>query len=132
MAAGAFDAGSRRGGSVAGRPHPANRPLRIFFQRRWTARPTPRRRCLCFRWVRRRKWRDRSCAVMYPDPGAARMNVSMQLTLLLAALLASPTLPSDPRLSTVRADLTQVVDQTYRAGLPADMLVAKIQEGLAK
>jgi hypothetical protein len=60
------------------------------------------------------------------------MNVSMQLTLLLAALLASPTLPSDPRLSTVRADLSQVVDQTYQAGLPADMLVAKIQEGLAK
>ena len=69
---------------------------------------------------------------MYPDPGAARMIVSMQLTLLLAALLASPTLPSDPRLSSVRADLTQVVDQTYRAGLPADMLVAKVQEGLAK
>src|SRR5262245_14922301 len=69
---------------------------------------------------------------MYPDPGAARMIVSMQLTLLLAALLASPTLPSDPRLSTVRADLSQVVDQTYQAGLPADLLVAKIQEGLAK
>jgi hypothetical protein len=69
---------------------------------------------------------------MYPDPGAGRIIVSMQLTLLFAALLAAPTLPSDPRLEPVRAELAQVVDQTTTAGLPSDMLVAKVQEGLAK
>jgi len=69
---------------------------------------------------------------MYPDPNASRIIVSMQLTLLFAALLAAPTLPSDPRLEPVRAELTQVVDQTTQAGLPADVLVAKVQEGLAK
>jgi hypothetical protein len=69
---------------------------------------------------------------MYPDPNASRSIVSMQLTLLLTALLASPTLPSDPRLEPVRAELTQVLDQTSQAGLPADVLVAKVQEGLAK
>jgi hypothetical protein len=69
---------------------------------------------------------------MYPDPGASRIIVTMQLTLLLVALLAAPTLPSDPRLEPVRAELTQVLDQTTQAGLPADVLVAKVQEGLAK
>ena len=69
---------------------------------------------------------------MYPDPGASRIIVSMQLTLLLLAILAAPTLPSDPRLEPVRAELAQVVDQTSQAGLPADVLVAKVQEGLAK
>src|SRR5215470_17386733 len=69
---------------------------------------------------------------MYPDPGASRIIVTMQLTLLFAALLAGATLPSDPRLEPVRAELTQVVDQTTAAGLPADVLVAKVQEGLAK
>jgi hypothetical protein len=69
---------------------------------------------------------------MYPDLVADRTIVTMQLTLLLATLLAAPTLPEDKRLEPVRVELAQVVDQSSQAGLPADVLVAKVQEGLAK
>jgi len=47
-------------------------------------------------------------------------------------LLATTTVPSDPRLATVRAELAQVVERAAQDGLPTDVLVAKIQEALAK
>src|SRR5438552_634273 len=41
-------------------------------------------------------------------------------------------LPTDVRLAPVRADLIQLVDQAAQSGLPAEALVSKVQEGLAK
>ena len=51
--------------------------------------------------------------------------------LALLALVA-PALPSDPRLGPVRAELAQIVEQAAQSELPAEALVVKVQEGLAK
>jgi hypothetical protein len=45
---------------------------------------------------------------------------------------ADPTLPSDARLEPVRPQLEATVSKTARAGLPAELLVSKVREGLAK
>jgi hypothetical protein len=53
----------------------------------------------------------------------------------LAALLfalASPGLPDDARLAAVRPRLEQLVERAAAAGLPTEMLVSKVREGLAK
>jgi len=49
------------------------------------------------------------------------------------AAAADPgSLPADPRLAPVRADLEKTVATAARDGLPADMIVSKVREGLAK
>ena len=55
-------------------------------------------------------------------------------SLLLAATTAAaePALPADPRLGPVRADLERTVSKVSHEGLPADMVVSKVREGLAK
>ena len=42
------------------------------------------------------------------------------------------SLPADPRLAPVRADLERTVATAARDGLPADMILSKVREGLAK
>src|SRR4051812_19030613 len=56
------------------------------------------------------------------------------LAALTAALLvmASPSLPDDGRLAEVRPQLQRLVDQASAAGLPVELLVSKVREGLAK
>jgi hypothetical protein len=58
-------------------------------------------------------------------------------TLVLALVTAAPAaarpvLPDDARLAAVRPRLEQLIDRLGGAGLPADMIVAKVREGLAK
>jgi hypothetical protein len=49
------------------------------------------------------------------------------------AAAADPgSLPADPRLAAVRADLEKTLATATRDGLPADMIASKIREGLAK
>ena len=60
------------------------------------------------------------------------MTVRMAPALVLVAACATASIPSDPRLAAVRADLARAVDSAERAGLLTDVLVAKIREGLAK
>lgn len=45
---------------------------------------------------------------------------------------AAPSLPEDARLAPVRQRLEETVGRAAAAGLPADVLVAKVREGLAK
>jgi hypothetical protein len=45
---------------------------------------------------------------------------------------AAPVLPEDGRLAPVRARLEQVVQRAEAGGLPTDMIVSKVREGLAK
>jgi hypothetical protein len=54
--------------------------------------------------------------------------------LALAAGSASPapSIPDDARLAPVRPRLEQLVEKTAAAGLPADVVVSKVREGLAK
>lgn len=49
-----------------------------------------------------------------------------------AASAAAPSVPEDARLASVRAELTAALDRTAAAGLPTELLVSKIREGLAK
>jgi hypothetical protein len=53
---------------------------------------------------------------------------------LLFVLAASgpATLPDDARLAPVRPRLEQLVDRAAGSGLPAEMIVSKVREGLAK
>lgn len=44
----------------------------------------------------------------------------------------SPTLPDDPRLGSARAELEALVASLAAAGLPAELVVTKTREGLAK
>ncbi len=44
----------------------------------------------------------------------------------------SPTLPDDPRLGSARAELEALVASLVAAGLPAELVVTKTREGLAK
>jgi hypothetical protein len=49
------------------------------------------------------------------------------------AAAADPgSLPADPRLAPVRADLEKTVATAARDGLPAEMILSKVREGLAK
>jgi hypothetical protein len=45
---------------------------------------------------------------------------------------AGTTLPDDVRLEPVRAKLQQIVERSDAAGLPTEMIVSKVREGLAK
>src|SRR5216110_248060 len=60
--------------------------------------------------------------------------LTLVLGLLLSAAEAAPpaTLPQDARLEPVRARLESLVARTNQAGLPADLVVSKVREGLAK
>jgi hypothetical protein len=46
--------------------------------------------------------------------------------------LAAPALPADPRLAPVRARVDELVTRAEQAGLPAEIIVSKVREGLAK
>lgn len=54
------------------------------------------------------------------------------VVMFVALWAAGPVVPEDPRLAVVRAHLQEVVDRTAAAGLPAEMIVGKVREGLAK
>src|SRR5579862_6766153 len=56
----------------------------------------------------------------------------MLLMLGLASAEAAPGLPGDARLAPVRAHLQDVIQRADAAGLPSDMIVSKVREGLAK
>src|SRR5205814_1081249 len=45
---------------------------------------------------------------------------------------AAATLPDSDRLAPVRSSLEKIVDQAARDGLPAELIVSKVREGLAK
>lgn len=72
-----------------------------------------------------------------PDPARAS-RVAWCAAAALAALLglAGPagaaTLPDNQRLDPVRPALEQTLDQAARDGLPAELIVTKVREGLAK
>ncbi len=68
-----------------------------------------------------------------------RENMAFRLAFLCAFLFAASaaaadpgTLPADPRLSPVRVELEKTVSSAARDGLPAEMIVSKVREGLAK
>lgn len=46
--------------------------------------------------------------------------------------MAAPVLPADPRLAPVRAQVDQTVSRAEQAGLPSEIIVSKVREGLAK
>jgi hypothetical protein len=50
----------------------------------------------------------------------------------IALAAAGPALPGDARLLPVRAELQTLVDHAAQVGLPAELLLSKVQEGLAK
>ena len=64
------------------------------------------------------------------------MKLTMTAIALLAmgqmALAAPPALPADGRLGPVRADIEAIVARTTEAGLPSEIIVSKVREGLAK
>ncbi|HEY0705840.1 MAG TPA: hypothetical protein VGG33_03540 [Polyangia bacterium] len=45
---------------------------------------------------------------------------------------AAPALPEDPRLEPVRARVEEMVTRAEQGGLPAEIIVSKVREGLAK
>ena len=58
-------------------------------------------------------------------------DLTLKLVLTLA-LAQGAALPADPRLDPVRPRLEQLVDRTAASGLPAELVVSKVREGLAK
>jgi hypothetical protein len=64
------------------------------------------------------------------------MRLVKMTTLALCAFshlaMAAPSLPTDPRLSPVRGRVEDVVTRADKAGLPTEILVSKVREGLAK
>jgi hypothetical protein len=61
------------------------------------------------------------------------VTIALAATLSLTAAAAEPTsLPADVRLDPVRQNVQQLVDRATAAGLPAEMIVSKVREGLAK
>jgi hypothetical protein len=54
------------------------------------------------------------------------------LVLLTLMVLVPPALPPDGRLGPARPQLQELVDRAAAAGLPAEVLVGKVREGLAK
>jgi hypothetical protein len=73
--------------------------------------------------VRRRYWQGTLTSMMA---------LVMTMVLGLASTEAAPTLPVDGRLEPARARLSELVRQAAADGLPADLIVIKVQEGLAK
>ena len=60
------------------------------------------------------------------------LTVLMGLFLGVAEAAPPAALPADARLESVRGHLETLIARTAEAGLPADMLVSKVREGLAK
>lgn len=61
------------------------------------------------------------------------LGAALILVLAPLALAAKPAgIPDHPALDTVRAKLQQSLDAVTRAGLPPEMVLSKIREGLAK
>jgi hypothetical protein len=56
----------------------------------------------------------------------------MVLLLAMASAEAAPGLPADARLDPVRAHLQEVIQRADADGLPSEMIVSKVREGLAK
>lgn len=56
----------------------------------------------------------------------------MTMVLVMASAEAAPSLPADPRLDPARARIEQLVSRAEAGGLPAEMIVSKVREGLAK
>ena len=56
----------------------------------------------------------------------------LSVALALAAVTEAAALPEDVRLGAEAAPLRMLVDRAAESGLPADLLVSKIREGLAK
>jgi len=84
---------------------------------------------------------------MYPAPGSlvvtdrqmaiSRRPWSVSSAVLVAMLgagaaRAATTLPESERLDTVRPALQALVDRADKAGVPTDLIVSKVREGLAK
>jgi len=74
-------------------------------------------------------------------PGARRPGVDVVSMLAMmatavvgfaAAAEAVPPLPDDPRLQPIRDHLSQIIQSAEAAGLPSDVIVSKVREGLAK
>jgi hypothetical protein len=59
----------------------------------------------------------------------ATLTVKLALALAMAQ---TSLLPSDPRLEQVRPQLEEVVNRTTAAGVPAELVISKVREGLAK
>ncbi len=60
------------------------------------------------------------------------MDSPLAALVLLVVGVGTPALPQDARLAPVRSHLNQLLDQATTEGLPTDLLVSKIREGLAK
>jgi hypothetical protein len=60
------------------------------------------------------------------------MFTTVTLALATVLSLAEATLPEDARLGAARPRLQQLVDRATADGLPTDMIVSKVREGLAK
>jgi hypothetical protein len=58
--------------------------------------------------------------------------LTVLLGFLLGAAEGSPVLPQDARLEPIRPRLEAIVARATEAGLPADVVVSKVREGLAK
>ena len=61
-----------------------------------------------------------------------RLSTLVTLIWLARAAAADPVLPADARLDSARVELDQLVAGLAAQGLPAELLVAKVREGLAK
>ena len=61
--------------------------------------------------------------------GAVSLAAKVAVALTVAQAVV---LPDDPRLGPVRPQLEELVSRVTRAGLPADLVVSKVREGLAK
>jgi hypothetical protein len=56
----------------------------------------------------------------------------LMILLVVASEAPSPAVPADSRLDAERDHLGAVVDKTAQKGLPVDLLISKVREGLAK
>jgi hypothetical protein len=73
--------------------------------------------------------------LMERDRRDMRFRLAFLCGLLFAARAAAAdpgSLPADPRLAPVRADLEKTMAVAAHDGLPADMIASKVREGLAK
>src|SRR5687767_5296835 len=62
----------------------------------------------------------------------AMFSMAMVTVLALVSPVEAAPLPADPRLDAVRDRLEQLVQRADGAGLPSEMIVSKVREGLAK
>jgi len=62
----------------------------------------------------------------------AMFSMAMVTVLALASSLEAAPLPADTRLDAVRGRLEELIQRADGAGLPSEMIVSKVREGLAK